>query len=135
MDILYAIVVVSVVGLSTWLLVTYIPMPEPFQHVISAISLAGSLVWLMMYFGLFKRSVTILLPMLAFVIVSGCVPAHTHWTRADVVKNPAQQQVALEKDREACGVETARRPLLHQALLGDFELTLCLERRGWKRVP
>lgn len=69
------------------------------------------------------------------IVLSACVPPHKGWTRADVVMQPAQQQMALDRDRTACSQQLVGRPLLHQALLGDLEMTMCLERFGWRRVP
>lgn len=73
--------------------------------------------------------------LLLIVTLAACVPPHRGWTRADVVNTPAQQQAALDHDRMACSQQLIGRTLLHQALLGDLELTMCLERLGWRRVP
>lgn len=37
MDLLTAIVVLAVIGFALWLVLTYIPMPEPFKQVILVI--------------------------------------------------------------------------------------------------
>ncbi len=69
------------------------------------------------------------------LLLMGCTASNTGWSRAEVHRVPAHQQVALDKDREACVLESNARPLLYQTLLAGYDVTACLERKGWKRVP
>ncbi len=74
--------------------------------------------------------------LLVLLFFTSCtVPEHHGWTRAEVKQTPKAQQVALDKDREACIVEGTAKGVYYQALMGSMDMTACLERRGWKRVP
>ncbi len=76
-------------------------------------------------------------PSILIILASllGCTATNTGWSRAEVQHIPAHQQVALDKDREACVLESNARPILYQTLLAGYDVTACLERKGWKRVP
>ncbi len=76
----------------------------------------------------------LLVGILVFMALSGCVPAHTGWTRAEVHPNAEKQQAALDKDREACVAVETSKPAIYQFAMGGFEVESCLERKGWTRV-
>ncbi len=74
--------------------------------------------------------------LLVLLFFTSCtVPENKGWTRAEVKQKPEAQQVALDKDREACVAEGTAKGVYYQALMGSMDVTACLERRGWKRVP
>ncbi len=53
MDPIHAILIVIVVGLLTWLAITYIPMAEPFPRIVVAVAVIFTILWLLNGFGLF----------------------------------------------------------------------------------
>ena len=56
MDPVHAIVVVAITGLLCWLVITFIPMPEPFHKIIIAVAVISIILWLLAGFGIFHLS-------------------------------------------------------------------------------
>lgn len=53
------IVTIAVVGLLVWLVVTYLPMPEPFKKIIIAIAVVCVVLYVLAAFGLIGRDVPV----------------------------------------------------------------------------
>lgn len=74
--------------------------------------------------------------MILILLLTACAPiSNSSWTRAEVASIPSAQQAALDKDRAECVVEGNAKGIYYQAIMGSLDVTACLERRGWKRVP
>ena len=58
MSLIALIVTLAVVGLIVWLVVTYIPMPEPFKTVIVAVAVLVLLLWVLQQLGVVGPSVS-----------------------------------------------------------------------------
>lgn len=52
MDLISLIIVLAVVGFVLWLVITYIPMPQPVKTVIIAIAVLILVIWLLRSIGL-----------------------------------------------------------------------------------
>lgn len=52
MDLIQLVVLLAVVGLVLWLVITYIPMPEPFRKVIIAVVVIVLALYLLSLFGI-----------------------------------------------------------------------------------
>jgi hypothetical protein len=46
------LITVCVIGVLAWLVVTYIPMAEPFKKIFLAVAVIGTVLWLLSVFGL-----------------------------------------------------------------------------------
>jgi amino acid transporter len=53
MDLVSLVLMLAVVGLFCWLIVTYIPMPAPFQKIIIAVVVIAVILYLLSYFGVY----------------------------------------------------------------------------------
>ena len=52
MNIIVLIITLAVIGFLMWLLLTYVPMPEPFKKIIVVIVVFAVVLWLLYGFGL-----------------------------------------------------------------------------------
>jgi hypothetical protein len=52
MSIITLIITLAVIGFLMWLLMTYVPMPEPFKKIIMIIVIFAVVIWLLYGFGL-----------------------------------------------------------------------------------
>lgn len=57
MDLISLIITLAVVGFALWLLLTYIPMPDPVKKVIVAVVVLVLVVWLLQAFGVTRLNV------------------------------------------------------------------------------
>lgn len=60
MSILLLVVLLAVIGFALWLVITYVPMPEPFKRAILVIVTLALLVWVVRW--LFAGHATITIP-------------------------------------------------------------------------
>jgi hypothetical protein len=52
MSIITLIITLAIIGFLMWLLMTYVPMPEPFKKIIMIIVIFAVILWLLYGFGL-----------------------------------------------------------------------------------
>lgn len=50
------LILLAVIGLISYLVIRFVPMPEPFDKIFLAVAVIGTVLWLLARFGLFHVS-------------------------------------------------------------------------------